>query len=127
MSKSVLIPEAVRKFIQACVKSTWGLEILLLLRASRPRAWTALDLSARIRGNVPLVQEELAHLVRCGLVADADRTAYRYDPKDHDVDAVVARLARLNDDCPLSVVKEIIRVPNEKLQVFVDGFRIRKE
>jgi hypothetical protein len=40
---------------------------------------------------------------------------------------VVAELAKLHSEYPLAVIKEIVRAPNDKIQSFVDAFRLIKD
>ncbi len=119
-----MIPEHIREFIKKTVRSIWGLEALLLLRATQDRNWTATELSVELRGAVPLAQDILDTFLRAHILA-ADDGRYRYAPADREVDATVSQLAKLNAEIPLAIAKEIIRAPNDKIQTFVDAFKLK--
>lgn len=127
MNNRPALPETVRGFIRQVVRTTWGLEILLLMRASAPRTWTSFEISAEIRANVPLVDEVLTTLVHADVVSRNEQDLYVFAPGDRDREKTIDELARLNQSYPFVVLKEIVRVPNEKIQTFVDAFRLKKD
>jgi len=122
-----VIPPHISEFLKRIVRSAWGLEVLLLMRTTQSRNWTAAELSAQLRGSIPLVEDILNALLRAHVVTlEADRR-YRYGPAERETENVVAELAKLHSEYPLAVIKEIVRAPNDKIQSFVDAFRLIKD
>lgn len=119
-----MIPEDVSAFIRANVRSIWSLETLLLLRSSPDQSWSPEGLSAALRGAVPLMQGILDSFVRVGIAQRRDEGRYYYAPSS-DQAAVIDRLARVNAEFPLAVAKAVVLAPNDKVQTFVDAFKIK--
>lgn len=119
------MPPHISEFLRKVVRSAWGLELLLLMRATQSRCWTPVELSAELRGSIPLVEEILSTFVRAQVVAAETDRRFRYRPAERETENVVSELAKLHSEYPLAVVKEIIRAPNDKIQSFVDAFRLK--
>lgn len=122
-----VIPEHLAVFLRAAITSVWALDLLILMRNAPGQAWTVTALNDRLRASTSLVEEILSTFVRRGLVvANADKT-YRYRPADSATDALVGELAQLYAARPVTVIKEIVTAPNEKIRTFVDAFRLKKD
>lgn len=122
-----MIPEHLRNFLRTTIKSVWALDLLVLLRSSPSQAWTAVDLNNRLRASTSLVDEILVSFTRQGLVTvEADGT-YRYAPVSAEIEAMAAEVTRLYGERPVSLIKEIMTAPNDKLHSFVDAFRLKKD
>lgn len=117
----------ISEFLRRVVRSAWGLELLLLMRATQSRSWTSIELSAELRGSVPLVEDILGVFVRSQIVALEDGRRYRYSPAERSTENLISDLAKMHRDYPLTVVKEILRAPNDKIQSFVDAFRLKQD
>ncbi len=122
-----MIPERVRAFLRATIKSVWALDLLVLMKNAPDRAWTVGALNDRLRASTTLVEEILKGFTREGLVtANADDT-YAYTPASAEMDAVAGELVRLYAERPVAIIKEILSAPNEKIHSFVDAFRLKKD
>ena len=66
------LPAPVRRFISEHVESVGMLELLLLLRATPEKTWTALELSRALVTTEELIADNLRRLERDGLVTQAD-------------------------------------------------------
>jgi hypothetical protein len=121
------LPFHIREFLHKVVRSTWGLEVLLLIRATQSTAWTSEQLSGELRASVSLVEDILVRYTRAHIVMLENEHRYRYAPKDPRLDVLIAELEELNAERPLALLKEILRIPNDKIQTFVDAFKIKKE
>ena len=122
-----IVPIHIVDFLRQTVRSNWGLEVLLLLRSTHTRTWSASELCNEIRGSIPLVQDILDTYVRAQLVRHETPGKYRYAPIDAHADSIVTELTQLHAEYPLALIKEIIRTPNEKIKMFVDAFRLKKD
>ena len=112
-------------FIGASLGSVWALELLLLLRRTQPRHWTADELVAEMRASARLVAEALEGLERAGLVACDAVTGCVYAPASPVLDATCARLEAEYKSRPVAVVNAIVTAPKQTLQTFVDAFRVQ--
>jgi len=98
--------EDLRQFIRTAIGSVWALEILLLLRARRDRAWTTDTLAQELRSNPSLVVQVFAELEAAGLVA-AGEDGYVYHPASEVLERLCARLEKRYRVSPVTVVNAI--------------------
>jgi hypothetical protein len=119
---------ALESFVAEHVRSVAALEVLLLLRATRPRAWAAAALAAELRIGSHFAEGRLAELARAGLVeAAGGEAAYRYAPEPAERDALVEELEIAYAARRVSVVTLIYAAPRDQARAFADAFRMRKE
>lgn len=112
----------VLSFIREHIRSVWALELLLKLKADSERCWTADALVEGMRASRALVDDNLAVLMKAGLVVPDDAGGFRYRP-------AAPVLARLCDELeetyrvrPVTVIRWI-SAPAERLQSLADAFR----
>src|SRR5690606_22650288 len=108
MTNTPLVPPDISEFLRHIVRSTWGLEVLLLLRANSDRRWRRSEISREIRGSLSVVDEPLTAFVKARLVSENEEGTLKYDPADQQLDDLVKRLAELNAVFPFAVMKEVI-------------------
>lgn len=120
-----MLDDDLLEFIQSSIRSVWTLEVLLLLRRERERAWSAEDLVRELRASDVVVGENLGLLEAAGLAAPAGNGLWRYAPASALFDGLAGRLAAVYREKPVTVVKAIVTSPNEKLQTFADAFKLR--
>jgi hypothetical protein len=82
----------IRAFLVRCIRSVAQLEALLLLHASPRQAWNVPAVARRLYVGQEDAAQLLDGLVCCGL-AVTDGEAYRYQPRDCEMRALVDRLA----------------------------------
>lgn len=121
-----MIPEKVQAFLRTHIKSAWALELLILLQSDPHRVWTAEQLTAELRSNPALVADILLSFKRAGLVAEDSADRFRYAPATADLADTVNELHAVYSERPLTLVREIISSPNEKIRSFIDAFRLKK-
>jgi len=124
MTNQFVVPPHIGAFLRDAVRSIWGLEVLLLLHTTSPKAWSVSELTIEIRGSEPLVEEVLKTLRRAHVVQKDAAGRHAVILTDPNLAALMSELSRLHSHYPVSIVKEILRSPNQKLQVFVDAFKI---
>jgi hypothetical protein len=56
-----------------------------------------------------------------------DGGSFRYAPASAELDRIVGELEKVYAERPTTVVKAIMAAPSEKLQIFADAFRIKKD
>ena len=122
---AVIDPD-VLTFIQSSIRSVWALEVLLLMRRSGDRVWTADGLARELRANERLVGEVLTDFEASALVARQD-SGYAYAPAGPALIELCDRLDAAYRERPVGVVKAIMSSPKDKLQIFADAFRFKNE
>lgn len=113
-------------FLRDNLDSVEQLEILLLLRLQRERAFTAEDLAREMRTSAGSAAMRLDGLSRRGLVkatSASDEPAYTYDDRE---DPAVAALATAYLTRRFAVIEAIAGNPNAKIHLFAEAFRLRK-
>jgi hypothetical protein len=120
------MPPEVVEFIQSSVKSVWSVESLLFLRRRSDRSWTDEELIRELRSSRSIVADTLATFLQAGLATE-ENGAYRYAPASSELDRIVGELEKVYAERPTTVVKAIMASPSEKLQIFADAFRIKKD
>ena len=127
MAKNEIPPE-VRRFILTSIPSVPHLEALMLLRASAPAPWSAMDLAQRLYVPPAVAREVMAHLARAGMACCDDlSSAYTYDAQDHEAGAVIDALALLYSTNLVDVTLLIHSKLDRKAQQFADAFNFRKD
>jgi len=120
-------PNDVLHFVQAFVPSVWTLELLLLMRREPARAWTAAMLLAELRSSTLIVANGLATLLAAGLIVEEAEGRYLYQPARAELGEMVDRLAAAYRDFPFAVTQAILSAPNDKIRIFADAFRLKKD
>lgn len=119
------LPDVVAAFLSAHVDSVEQLEALLLLHRTRPRRWTALQVSEELRTNVDSTRERLDELVWRRQVVGREQPGgrtYHVDGPDPAVEA----LSEAYETRRVSVITFIVSKPLERIRSLADAFRIRR-
>lgn len=117
--------DEVFSFARNKIRSAWALELLLLLRQDRARTWHVADLVRELRSSEAVIDPCLAVLKSEGLVGGIAEEGFRYEPASEDLDAACGELAKLYASRPMALAKAIMKVPNEKLSIFSNAFKIK--
>ena len=116
----------VKRFILDHIDTVEELEVLLHLRASPDRAFTADDVSRDLRTDPRSAAARLQDLVADGLVAaEADGT-WRYGPRTADLDRIAGALAEAYTTRRVAVIELIATRPSENVRSFAEAFRIHR-
>lgn len=119
--------DSVSSFIRGAFRSVWALELLLHLRRTRERAWSADDLVDVLRGSALIVSQSLDGLMRAGLVSIDDIGCARYQPASPKLDQLVAATEELYARKPDTVRKIVVSAGHSGLANFADAFRLWKD
>lgn len=111
-------------FIRTAIRSVWALEILLLLRRDRARAWTADAIADELRSNPNLAGEVLECFEAVGLLARRPEGLI-FSPASPLLDEITGRLEQTYRERPVAVVNAIVTSPNDRLQSFADAFKLK--
>lgn len=122
-------PEEVRRFILDHISSVEQLEVLLLLKGSAPREWTAKAVSQALYTQPEAAAMRLADLQTRGLLAvrEGPERQYNYLPGTPELAGTVNRLAEVYRERRVTVITMIYSKPSSPVQAFADAFRLRKE
>lgn len=118
--------EQTRSFVYARIPSVDHFRVLLLLHDDPERGWQASEIVGRLRLPPPVALAALADLHAKGLLGhDRATDCYRYAPQTNELAEMVRKLADLDRERPVSLIRMIYSRPTEP-QAFADAFRIRK-
>jgi len=104
-------------------------EVLLLFAAHPDRDFTPEETVVAIRPivvTVPAVREYLGGFVGSGLVTE-DGGRFIYAPSTPDAERAVLELGHAYNERPVTLITEIYKIADSKLQWFSDAFRLRGE
>jgi hypothetical protein len=122
-----VISEPVLRFVRSTIKSGWALELLLIMYRRPDAVWTVNSLTAELRGSAALVADLLASFEDAGLIERDRGGSVHYRPHSLELHDVIGQLERIYAERPLSLIKEILSQPNDKIQSFADAFRWKQE
>ena len=112
----------VKTFVVDNVRSVWALELLLLLRKGRERAWTAKELTRRFPTTVSLVDAALEQFRLFGLVR-RDGAGARYEPAADFLDELCDKLEAAYRERP-AAVRSLIGKQPDYVRSLAAAFRI---
>jgi hypothetical protein len=118
--------EEVLAFLTASIRSIWTLELLLLLRRQRERAWQAGVLVQELRASANVVQLGLASLAGAGFVAVDEQGGTQYQPLSPQLEALADAVAALYATRPVTVINAIAAPSDDKLRIFSESFRLKE-
>jgi len=122
-----VIPETIAVFLRTSVKTTWALDLLLLMKQTPERVWTLGELTTHMRSSKVIIEDALKTFMNLKLIAEDQAGFYRYTSTNAELEPVVTELVRLYNERPLAIIREIVSAPNDKIQSFVDAFRLKKD
>jgi hypothetical protein len=114
-------------FIRGSIRSTWALELLLLLRKQAPRVYAPEELVLELRATPLLINGCVEQLQKAGLIACDQGGICRYAPASPAIDQLCAQLAQVFEERPVAVINAIVASPNDRLKTFADAFRFTKK
>jgi hypothetical protein len=122
-------PEALRSFIRDNIPDVDAAELLLLLARNPERRFdlhtllSELD-SAAVTG--PIARKHLARFQERGLVVSTRASTYQYIPSSPQIDQAVRALTRVYNERPVTMVRMIYTLRDERIRSFADAFKIKK-
>ena len=122
-----MISDDLLSFIRASIRSTWALELLLLMRKQAPRASALEELVLALRATPTLVSTCLDQLQTAGLVVREETGAWRYAPVAPALDRLTTELEAAYAEKPVTIINAIVAAPTDRLKSFADAFRFPKK
>ena len=117
----------VRSFITSAFPSVWSLELLLQLKASPERAFTAEELVTTLRASDVVVTRSGQALIAAGLVVEEAEGALRYAPASPELDSLATRAEDVYRLKPDKVRRAIVGATPNELNAFADAFKLRRD
>ncbi len=124
------LPVEVGQLIAEHITSVEQLEILLLLREEPDGDWSPKRVSDEIRTSERSALERLTTLEASGLVtsrANHGGRVFRFSPSSEALRLTVEKLAAAYSERRYTVIDLIFSKPIDKLRVYADAFRFRKD
>ena len=121
------MPPDLIDFIHSSIKSVWAAELLLFLRRRREHRWTLDQLIRELRSSRSVVIDVLTTFGQAGLVREEEGAAFRFAPASDDLERLTMEFEAAYSERPSSVVKAIMSAPSDKLKIFADAFRIKRD
>ncbi|HEU5123355.1 MAG TPA: hypothetical protein VFW05_04745 [Verrucomicrobiae bacterium] len=105
------------------------MEIVLLLRDSMDRRWTASEVYQKVRSSERSVSYTLDELARRGLLAriDQPQPLFQFAPRTPELRTAIDELARLYSERRVRIVEAIYSLPISAVDEFAKAFRLRKD
>lgn len=117
-----------RRFLTQHIESVVQLEVLLLLHAHPDRDYSPQQVGTELRFDAAGAAEQLGKLCATGLLTCTSQPSpvYRIQATSATADTVAA-LAKAYNDRRVTIISLIYSKPVDKIRIFTDAFRIRKE
>jgi hypothetical protein len=122
-------PEALRSFIRDNIPDVDAAELLLLLARYPQRRFDLYSLLAELTSTAvtePVARRHLALFQERGLVVSTQASTFQYSPSTPQTDEAVRALMRVYNERPVTMVRMIYTLRDEKIRSFADAFRIKK-
>jgi len=121
------LPDDVYRFLYHNIDSVEQLEVLLLLRQSPQRGWTADAVARQLYSHPSSILHRLSSLAGRGLLRELEPACYQYAPRSTELHATVTRAAECYRERRVAVITLIASKPIENVRAFSDAFRLRRK
>lgn len=122
-------PESLSAFIQDCLPTLEAAELLLFLFHHPEKQWNPLEIVHEIRPTFItdlMARRYLSVFNTQGLVARKGNGRFAYGPTSAELEAVVRELAKAYKERPVTLIRAIYSLRENKIQSFADAFKIKK-
>jgi len=113
------------RFLQTTIPAVDAAELLLLLRRTPERSWSAADLASQLRPSVPIADAEAVKYLETfqarGLVS-----AGQYQPASEELRMYGDMLALAYKERPVTLIRMIYALRDSRIQTFADAFKLRR-
>ena len=117
---STAVPDNVAELIARHIDSVEKLEVLLLVRGGRERAWTPDQVSRELHRGGASVERSMAQLCKSGVLERPRPGEYRFAPRTPDLGRSVDHLAEVYAARRRSVVQLIASNPMDSVMTFAE-------
>lgn len=120
------LPDDVHRFLYQHIASVEQLEVLLLVRGSPGRSWSAPEMARELYSHPSSIAQRFQALLAAGLMRETAPGHFQYAPRSPGLDATVAQVDHMYRERRVAVISLIASRPIENVKAFSDAFRIRK-
>lgn len=123
-------PDELRSFIRDNIPDVDAAELLLLLARNPGRRYDLRTIVDELRPSTTreaAVRRHLAFFRERGLIVQMREDLYQYHPVLPQLDPMVRALAKAYNERPVTMVRMIYALKDEKIRSFADAFRLKKE
>lgn len=123
-------PPHFMRFLQSCVPAFPAAELLLFLASHPHKGWKPGEIAEELKPAAiaaPLIREYLA-LFKVQQLGDGDADqGFRFAPATPELRTNVEDLARAYNERPVTLIRTIYAVAENKIQSFADAFRLKND
>jgi hypothetical protein len=117
-------------FLQTTVPTVDAAELLLALKSEPDRQWSPRDAAQSLQGRVNFKDGDAVRYLelfvsRSLLMAHPERR-YQYRPASPELAGFVETLAKAYNERPVTLIRMIYALRDEKIRSFADAFKIRR-
>jgi hypothetical protein len=123
-------PEALRSFIRDHIPDVDAAEVLLLLARNRDRRFAVraiVDETRHAAVSEAAIRRHLALFRERGLIVEMNDDTFQYYPVVPQLDPLIAALTKAYNERPVTMVRMIYELKDEKIRSFADAFRLKKQ
>jgi hypothetical protein len=122
--------EQLLRFIGTAIPTFPAAELLLFLSRHPDRQWAPEEIVSAVQPTVittSAVKEYLALFQATGLVHEPQTGCFQYQPASVELEASVQALAQAYNERPVTLIRTIYKIADNKIQSFADSFRLKKD
>lgn len=120
------LPDDVHRFLFQNIESVEQLEVLLLVRRTPERGYTAEEIARDLYSHPSSIAQRLGLLAGQGLLREVEPGRFRYAPSSAELHRTVGCVADTYRERRVAVITLIASKPLENVRAFSDAFRIRR-
>jgi hypothetical protein len=118
------------RFLQTAIPAVDAAELLLLLRRTPETAWSAAELTAKLRPSVPIPDADAAKYLDIflarGLISATEERRVQYRPASEELRMYGDMLALAYKERPVTLIRMIYALRDSRIQTFADAFKLRR-
>lgn len=122
--EAALIPDDVRAFVVRDLGSIWAIELLVLLRDTAERPWSAEELVRELRASGMVVGELLPRFKNLGLVESPGHGRWVWRPVTPELDRLSGGVAKAYATTPVALAKTIAQAKTQ-IHLLADAFKLK--
>lgn len=117
-------------FLQTTVPTVDAAELLLGLKTRPEKQWDAREAAQTLEGRINFKEADAARyldlfVARSLLIPHPERR-FQYRPATPELEAFVETLARAYNERPVTLIRMIYALRDDKIRSFADAFKLRK-
>jgi hypothetical protein len=118
------------RFLQTAIPAVDAAELLLLLRRTPEAAWSAAELTAKLRPSVAIPDADAAKYLDTfqarGLISVTEERRVQYQPASEELRMYGDMLALAYKERPVTLIRMIYALRDSRIQTFADAFKLRR-